>query len=51
MDTTLNLALFAQLNAAPGSDPRLLLMAEVFAVYLIWLVPALLVTGCAAVSA
>ncbi|MCE8044599.1 phosphatase PAP2 family protein [Halomonas daqingensis] len=45
MDTTLNLALFAQLNAAPGSDPRLLLMAEVFAVYLIWLVPALLVIG------
>ncbi|WP_010625939.1 phosphatase PAP2 family protein [Halomonas sp. KM-1] len=45
METTLNLALFAQLNAAPGSDPRLLLMAEVFAVYLIWLVPALLVIG------
>ncbi|MCE8029868.1 phosphatase PAP2 family protein [Halomonas daqingensis] len=45
MDTTLNLALFAQLNAAPDSDPRLLLMAEVFAVYLIWLVPALLVIG------
>ena len=45
MDTTLNLALFAQLNAPPGSDPRLLLMAEVFAVYLIWLVPALLVIG------
>ena len=45
MDTTLNLALFAQLNAAPGSDPRLLLMAEVFAVYLLWLVPALLVIG------
>ncbi|MCE8024057.1 MULTISPECIES: phosphatase PAP2 family protein [Halomonadaceae] len=45
METTLNLALFAQLNAAPDSDPRLLLMTEVFAVYLIWLVPALLVIG------
>ncbi|MGJ7458820.1 phosphatase PAP2 family protein [Halomonas sp. RA08-2] len=45
METTLNLTLFAQLNAAPGSDPRLLLLAEVFAVYLIWLVPALLVIG------
>ncbi|MGR4070502.1 phosphatase PAP2 family protein [Halomonas sp. LR3S48] len=45
METTLNLALFAQLNAAPDSDPRLLLLAEVFAVYLIWLVPALLVIG------
>lgn len=44
-NNSLNLALFAYLNAAPDSDPRLLLMAEVFAVYLIWLVPALLVIG------
>jgi len=44
-EKTLNLALFAQLNAAPDSDPRLLLLAEVAAVYLIWLVPALLVIG------
>ncbi|MCE8017301.1 phosphatase PAP2 family protein [Halomonas sp. MCCC 1A17488] len=45
METTLNLALFTRLNAAPDSDPRLLLLAEVFAVYLIWMVPALLVIG------
>jgi undecaprenyl-diphosphatase len=45
METTLNLVLFAQVNAAPESDPRLLMLAEVLAVYLIWLVPALLVIG------
>ncbi|MCC5881504.1 MAG: phosphatase PAP2 family protein [Halomonas sp.] len=45
MESTLNLTLFARLNATPDSDPRLLLMAELFAVYLIWLVPALLVIG------
>jgi len=45
MESTLNLALFSHLNAAPDSDPRLLWLAEVFAVYLIWLVPALLVLG------
>ena len=45
METTLNLTLFARLNATPDSNPYLLLLAEVAAVYLIWLVPALLVIG------
>jgi undecaprenyl-diphosphatase len=44
-NNTLNLALFGWLNAAPDTDPRWLLMAEVGAVYLIWMVPALLVIG------
>src|SRR5690554_5969956 len=45
MENTLNLALFAWQNAAPDSDPRVLWMAELLAVYLIWMVPALLVVG------
>ncbi|EWH02506.1 phosphatase PAP2 family protein [Halomonas sp. BC04] len=45
METNLNLALFEHINATPDSPAGWLLLAEVSAVYLIWLIPALLVIG------
>ena len=45
MENPLNLALFELFNAPPDTDPRWLLVAEIGAVYLIWMIPALLVIG------
>ncbi|PMR74733.1 undecaprenyl-diphosphatase [Billgrantia endophytica] len=45
MEMTLNLTLFERINAAPDIGTGWLLVAEFCAVYLIWMIPALLVAG------